>query len=384
MTAAAAPAAPPRQDDGPGVTTLELFFDLVFVFTMTQLTAMLEHGLSIETLAQVVLIFVVLFWMYSGYVWLTNQVPPVTTASRLLLIAGMAGFLVCALAVPHAFGTDGVAFAIGFFVVIVVHSGMFASAYGRGTLGFVPLNFVGATSILAAALIGGTAAYALWLVPIVLTFVSSSLTQRDRGLAESGFTFRGGHLVERHGLLLLVAFGESIVAIGIGLAAVELEPRMYVAAVLGLLLVSALWWTYFAVDDERALEVLQAASPREQLGMAIAAFFYAFVVMLLGVVTIAAGLALTIAAVDVRTSVETAGLLGGGAALYVAGDVLFRLKLGIEPLRYRLAAIPFLLATIPLGSGVSGMAQLLALIGVFIAVLLFEKRARSGTFTAPG
>ena len=149
MTAAAARARP-RQDDGPGVTTLELFFDLVFVFTMTQLTSMLEHGLSIETLAQVVLIFVVLFWMYSGYVWLTNQVPPVTTASRLLLIAGMAGFLVCALAVPHAFGTDGVAFAIGFFVVIVVHSGMFASAYGRGTLGFVPLNFVGATSILAA------------------------------------------------------------------------------------------------------------------------------------------------------------------------------------------------------------------------------------------
>ena len=296
----------------------------------------------------------------------------------------MAGFLVCALAVPHAFDTDGVAFAIGFFVVIVVHSGMFASAYGRGTLGFVPLNFVGATSILAAAFIGGTAAYALWLVPIVLTFVSSSLTQRDRGLAESGFAFRGGHLVERHGLLLLVAFGESIVAIGIGLAAVELEPRMYVAAVLGLLLVSALWWTYFAGDDERALEVLQAASPREQLGMAIAAFFYAFVVMLLGVVTIAAGLALTIAAVDVHTSFETAALLGGGAALYVAGDVLFRLKLGIDPLRYRVAAIPFLLATIPLGSGVSGTAQLVALIGVFVAVLSFEKRARPGTFTAPG
>ncbi len=380
MTAAAAPA---REDEGPSVTTLELFFDLVFVFTMTQLTSMLEHGLSIETLAQVVLILVVLFWMYSGYVWLTNQVPPVTTASRLLLIAGMAGFLVCALAVPHAFGTDGVAFAIGFFIVIVVHSGMFASAYGRGTLGFVPLNFVGATSILAAGLIGGAAAYALWLVPIVLTFVSSSLTQRDRGLAESGFSFRGGHLVERHGLLLLVAFGESIVAIGIGLAAVELELRMYVAAVLGLLLVSALWWTYFARDDERALEVLQAAPAREQLGMAIGAFFYAFVVMLLGLVILAAGLALTIAAVDIRTSVETAVLLGGGAAVYVAGDVLFRWKLGIEPMRYRAASIPLLVATAPLGSGVSGMAQLLAIIAVFVAVLFLEKRARAGTFSAP-
>ena len=372
-----------REEDGPAVTTLELFFDLVFVFTMTQLTSMIEHDLRLETLVQVVLIFVVLFWMYSGYVWLTNQVPPVTTPSRLLLIAGMAGFLVCALAVPHAFGTDGLAFAIGFFVVIVVHSGMFAYAYGRGTLGFVPLNFVGAFSLLAAGLIGGTAAYALWLVPIVLTFVSSTLTQRDRSLSESGFTFRGAHLVERHGLLLLVAFGESIVAIGIGLAAVELEARMYVAAVLGLLLVSALWWTYFAFDDERALEVLQAAPLREQLGMAIGAFFYAFVVMLLGLVVLAAGLALTIAAVDVRTPFETAVLLGGGAAAYVAGDVLFRSKLGIEPMRYRAAAIPLLVATAPLGSGVSGMAQLVAIIAVFVGVLLFEKRSRAGSFTAP-
>jgi low temperature requirement protein LtrA len=373
-----------READGPGVTTLELFFDLVFVFTLTQLTAKLEHDLTVEIVVQVVLIFVVLFWMYSGYVWLTNQVPPVTTASRLLLIAGMAGFLVCALAVPHAFDSDGVAFAVGFVVVIVVHSGMFAYSYGRGTLGFVPLNFVGAGCILAAGLIGGMAAYVLWLVPIVLTFVSSTLTQRDQSLTESGFNFRGGHLVERHGLLLLVAFGESIVAIGIGLAGVELEPRMYVAAVLGLLLVSALWWTYFARDDERALEILQAAPLREQLGMAIGAFFYAFVVMLLGLVSLAAGLALTIANVDIRTSLETAALLGGGAALYVGGDVLFRWKLHIEPLRFRALAVPFLLATIPLGSSVSGMAQLLAIIALFVAILVLEKRTRSGAFTAPG
>ena len=160
---------------------------------------------------------------------------------------------------------------------------------------------------------------------------------------------------------------------------------MYVAAVLGLLLVSALWWTYFARDDERALEVLQAAPPREQLGMAIGAFFYAFVVMLLGVVILAAGLALTIAAVDIRTSVETAALLGGGAALYVAGDVLFRLKLGIEPVRFRVAAIPLLVATAParirrVRHGAAGSRS----IAVFVAVLFLEKRARAGTFTAPG
>ena len=378
-------AAPPVHDEeGPGVTTLELFFDLVFVFTMTQLTGKLEHDLSLQTVVQVVLVLVVLFWMYSGYVWLTNQVPPVTTPSRLLLIAGMAGFLVCALAVPHAFDTDAVAFAIGFLAVIVVHSGMFVNAYGRGTVGFVPLNFVGVACILAAAFIGGTAAYLLWLVPIVLTFVSSTLTQRDAGLADAGFTFRGGHLVERHGLLLLVAFGESIVAIGIGLAEVELEPRMYVAAVLGLVLVSALWWTYFAGDDERALEALRGATPRDQIGMAIGAFFYAFVAMLLGIVTLAAGMALTIANVDVRTPLETAALLGTGAAVYVGGDVLFRSKLGIGPLRYRAAAIPFLLLTVPIGSTVSGLAQLIALIAVFVGVLVVEKRDRPVLVSEPG
>ena len=378
-------AAPPlHEEERPGVTTLELFFDLVFVFTMTQLTGKLEHDLTLDTVIQIVLVLVVLFWMYSGYVWLTNQVPPVTTPTRLLLIAGMAGFLVCALAVPHAFDTDAVEFAIGFLVVIVVHSGMFANAYGRGTLGFVPLNFVGAACILAAAFIGGTAAYALWLVPIVLTFVSSTLTQRDTGLADSGFTFRSSHLVERHGLLLLVAFGESIVAIGIGLAEVELEPRMYVAAVLGLVLVSALWWTYFAGDDERALEALHGAAPRDQIGMAIGGFFYAFVAMLFGIVTLAAGMALTIANVDVRTPLETAALLGAGAAVYVGGDVLFRSKLAIEPLRFRAAAIPFLLLTIPLGSNVSGLAQLLALIGVFVAVLFVEKRDRPALVSASG
>jgi low temperature requirement protein LtrA len=296
----------------------------------------------------------------------------------------MAGFLVCALAVPHAFDTDALAFALGFLVVIVVHSGMFVNAYGRGTLGFVPLNFVGVGCILAAAFIGGTVAYVLWLVPIVLTFVSSTLTQRDAGLSDSGFSFRGGHLVERHGLLLLVAFGESIVAIGIGLAEVELEPRMYVAAVLGLVLVSALWWTYFAGDDERALGALRGASPRDQIGMAIGAFFYAFVAMLFGIVTLSAGMALTIANVDVRTPPETAALLGAGAAVYVGGDVLFRSKLGIEPLRFRAGAIPFLLLTIPLGSSVSGLAQMIALIAVFVGVLVLEKRDRPVLVSEPG
>ena len=343
---------------------------------MTQLTSMLEHGLSIETLAQVVLIFVVLFWMYSGYVWLTNQVPPVTTASRLLLIAGMAGFLVCALAVPHAFDGDGVAFAIGFFVVIVVHSGMFASAYGRGTLGFVPLNFVGATSITAAALIGGTAAYALWLVPIVLTFVSSTLTQRDRGRRV------GVHLPWRTPRGTARPAARCVRRVDRGDRHRARRGRARTTDVRGrgaraAARVGGSGRTYFT-GGRRCPRGVAGCVAAEQLGMAIGAFFYAFVVMLLGVVILAAGLALTIAAVDVRTSFETAALLGGGAALYVAGDVSSGSSSGSRRCATDSRRSPVLLATIPLGSGVSGMAQLLAIIAVFVAVLLFESAPGPG------
>jgi low temperature requirement protein LtrA len=380
-------AAEPR--DGSGevdqrVTTLELFFDLVFVFTLTQLTAMIEHDLSIETLLRVVLIFTVLFWMYGGYVWLTNQVPPTTTAARLLIIGGMAAFLVCALAVPHAFDRDGVAFGIGYLFVILIHGGMFAHAYGRAALGFVPFNIVGAVMILAAGVVGGTAAYLLWTGVLVLQFASSFLTRRDRNVYASGLALRRAHFVERHGLLLLVAFGESVVAIGIGLANVELDARMYVAAVLGLALIAALWWTYFAGDDERALEALEAAPVERHIGVALDAFFYGFVPMLLGIVILAAGVALTIAAVETQAAFEVAALVSGGAALYLAGDLLLRYFVGIAPLRFRAAAIPIVFATIPVGVFVSGLAQLIALIACFVAVLLSEQRSAGSTVSAPG
>src|SRR5512138_2236684 len=112
------------------VTSLELFFDLVFVFTLTQLTALLSRSLSWEHLLQAFLIFIVLFWMYGGYVWLTHSVPPVTADRQLLLIAGMAAFLICALAIPQAFHDTGLAFGIGYLLVIVVHSFMYARAVG--------------------------------------------------------------------------------------------------------------------------------------------------------------------------------------------------------------------------------------------------------------
>jgi low temperature requirement protein LtrA len=143
------------------VTTLELFFDLVFVFTITQLTALLSQSLSWERLLQSFLIFIILFWMYGGYVWLTNSVPPVTPVRQLLLIAGMAAFLICALAIPNAFHNTGLAFGVGYFIVILVHSSMYVRAVGWRVARFVPMNFLSAILVIMAGFVDGSGQYLL-------------------------------------------------------------------------------------------------------------------------------------------------------------------------------------------------------------------------------
>jgi low temperature requirement protein LtrA len=122
------------------VSTLELFFDLVFVFTLTQLTTLLAGDLTTAIMARVVLIFDVLFWMYAAYAWLTNMAPPDRPARRLLLMVGMAGFLVCALAVPWAFDSGGVAFGLGYLLVVLVHGGLYAEVAGAAVLWFAAPN----------------------------------------------------------------------------------------------------------------------------------------------------------------------------------------------------------------------------------------------------
>ncbi len=146
---------PESNKEDESVTTLELFFDLVFVFTLTQLTARLSESLSWERLVQSFLIFIVLFWMYGGYVWLTNSIPPVTPSRKLLLIAGMAAFLICALAIPNAFQDTGVAFGIGYLIVIIVHGFMYVRAVGWRVARFVPMNFLSAAAVIAAGFVDG-------------------------------------------------------------------------------------------------------------------------------------------------------------------------------------------------------------------------------------
>ncbi|MBA2381249.1 MAG: low temperature requirement protein A [Chloroflexi bacterium] len=359
--------------DEPRVSTLELFFDLVFVFTITQLTALLEHGLSTETVAQVVLVFVVVFWMYGGYAWLTNAVPPDRPIRRLLLILGMGAFFICALALPRIFDGDGVYFGVGYLIVVVVHASLYSRTYRSGVfLRLAPLNVLAALSVLVAGTLPRPAAYGLWALAIAVQFVAPRIAG-----STGAFELRPAHFVERHGLLLLIALGESVIAVGVGAGDRPLDGGTLIGALLGLALAAGLWWTYFGGDEEIAGRAMSGADPLARFGLAINGYFFAFIPMLLGIVATAAGIHGAIAHLPDRSGVDDALILGGGVALYLAGECAFRRAMGVGWNGRRLLAVLAAAATSSLGVAASGGAQLAAL--ALIPVLIAALDARDGS-----
>ena len=346
------------------VTTLELFFDLVFVFTITQLTALLSASLTWQSLLQSFLIFIVLFWMYGGYVWLTNSVPPVIPSRQLLLIAGMAAFLICALAIPNAFRTTGLAFGIGYLIVIVVHSFMYVRAVGLKIARFVPMNFLSAATVIIAGFVDGYVRYLLWVLAIAFHVLTSFL---GTGLR---FEIRVSHFVERHGLLLLVALGESIIAIGAGGSI--LDPRFILAAVMGLILSAALWWIYFARDDRVARSNMLARPNTEQLQQALGAYFYAFVPMLFGIILLATGIQSSMEHLTTKLDPAHAFAFGSGVGLYLIGTAIFRRASGIPGVTYKYLAAFLAVLTGFIGSNFLAGLQFVCLILILILLILAE------------
>src|SRR5712691_7858446 len=327
------------------VTTLELFFDLVFVFTITQLTAVLYHAPTLRSVVQVVLMLVVIWWMYGGYAWMTNAVSAHTTNRRLLLLGGMGGYFILALAIPHAFSGSGLAFGLAYLVVVGVHTTLFtrSSTAGvvRAILRLAPYNLGSALVILVGGAVGGAAQYVLWSLAVAFEW----LTPVIRG--NRGFDIAAAHFVERHGLVVIVAIGESVVAIGIGASHLAVDGGLVVAAGLGLALSACLWWIYFGGDDERAERALAAMPPVRRARAALNGFGYWHLPMLLGIVTIAAAERHALARPFAALSWARAGMLAGGVALFLAGDVLFRRELAIGSSTIRAAAAVLAVATLP-------------------------------------
>ncbi|WP_063763530.1 low temperature requirement protein A [Streptomyces sp. NRRL S-646] len=386
------PESTAKQEEGRRVTTLELFFDLVFVFTLTQLTVLLAGDLTFATAGRVALIFVVLFWMYGAYAYLTNQVPPDRPSRRLLLMLGMGAFLVCALAIPRVFDDTGVLFGLGFLAVVVVHTALYTRSHGRDAIWYGVPNGLAALSVTAAGFFDGLAADGLWLLALVLQSVTPLLAEHGPGRADgrSAAVMRvqlgsldPAHFVERHGLLLIVAFGESVVAIGTGIGQLPLTAGLFVGAFLSLALAIALWWTYFVRDEEAAEAAFRATPAPNRWRLAMNAYYYAFLPMLLGIAYLAAGVKKTLGHLTEHLHTGPALALAGGVALFLAGDVIFRAVLRLRPVGFRATAAPVALAATLIGVHVSAVAELLALVGVLVGMLAVEARWCSGKSSGP-
>ncbi len=358
-------SAEPADGRAVRVSTLELFFDLVFVFTVTQLTVLLADEPDAAGLVKVVLLLSVIWWMYDGYAWLTNALALDVLAHRLLLIGGMAGFLIMALAVPTTFEGGGVAFGVGYLVVVALHGGLYIKetsvGEARAMLGIAPYNLLAALLLLAGGFAGGETQWVLVVAAAVLFWCVPLLVSLE------GFQISASHFVERHGLVVIVALGESIVVLGVGAGGAQVGLELALIALLGLALSTGLWWTYFG--DEEHIEHAMLSTPLDERTRLAIHFGYLHVFLLLGIVLVAAGLKKAIAHPLDPLDDFTAVVLAAGTAVFVAADAALLRVLGLARSRARAASAVALLATIPLGLAVSAALQVAVLAAIVTAAL---------------
>jgi low temperature requirement protein LtrA len=351
------------------VSTLELFFDLVFVFTITQLTTLIVHEPGWRGVGQAVLALVVIWWMYGGYAWLTNHIGVAGLRRQMLLLGGMAGFLLMALSLPTAFGGSGTVFGIGYVLVIAIHAGLFLRASGGAARPFVAVarfNFAGAALVLAGGIAGGTAQYFLWGAAIVVLW---GITRRT---SDEGFVIAPSHFVERHGLVVIVAIGESVVAVGFGASGHNVGGRLVAASLLVLAISALLWWTYFGGDDARAERAMRAADPAARPRLALDGYGIWHMPILFGIVLVASGEKEATVHPFGELATAPALELALGATVFLIGEAMFRRTLTIARPLTRLGAAVLAAATIPLGLEVAATAELAALVVLLGGMLLVE------------
>jgi low temperature requirement protein LtrA len=354
------------------VKPLELYFDLVFVLGFTQCTALMAANPSWDAVAEGMLVLAVLWWAWTGYAWLTSVIDPEEGSVRIAFFAAMAGLLVVALCVPEAFDERALAFAIAYAVVRAAHIGLFLLAsrddasLRRSVLQLAISTAIGVGLLVGASFLDGLEQGGLWVLAIAVDWGGPALF----GLA--GWRLVPGHFAERHNLVIILALGESIVALGIG-AKVDLSAGVIAAAVLGVALASAVWWTYFdVVALVTKLRLMRAPLGREQNALARDSYSYLHYPMVAGIVLLALGLKHTLAHVDdPLDSVHRFALLGG-IAIYLLAHILLRLRNARTVNVQRLLLALVLLALCPIDLNVSSLAALAGVNVLLWAVIVYE------------
>ena len=358
---------------GEVVSPLELFFDLVFVLAITQCTALMARDPTWGGIGRGVLVLGLLWWSWVGYAWLTSVVDPDEGPVRLVLFAAMAALLVTSLCVPDAFGDLGFVFAVAYGVVRAAHIALFVLAsredpeLRHSVIGLGASTAAGVAVLVAGSLLDGNGQAAVWAAALVFDMAGPLV------INPSGWRLVPGHFAERHGLIVIVALGESIVAIGVG-AEAGVDGGVVLAAVLGITVACALWWAYFdvsALAAARRLAELESVPDRNRL--ARDAFSYMHLPMVAAIVLVALGTKSTLGHVGDPLEWETATALVGGAALYLLAHVAFKRRALGTFSGDRLVAAIVLLALVPLAHRVTALVTL-----AMVAVVLWATMAVEG------
>ena len=365
----------PGKREAETVTPLELFFDLVFVLALTQCTALMAAEPTWEGLAKGLLVLGVLWWSWVGYAWLTSVVDPEDDAVRLAIFAAMAALLVAGLCVPEAFGDAGLIFALAYAVVRVAHIALFVLAsrdepnLRTSVIGLGVSTAIASGLLLGASFTDGTLQGGLWALALVLDVAGPYF------FGAEGWKIKPHHFSERHGLILIIALGESIVAIGVG-AEEKVDLGIVVAAVVGTGIAAALWWLYFdVVALVAARRLARAEVGREQNEMARDSYSILHFPMVAGIVLVALGMKKTLGHVEDPLKLVPATALLGGTALYLLAHVAFRYR-HIHTFNTRRLALSILLvAFIPVAVEIPALVAISALAAALALLIVIETHA---------
>ena len=367
-----------------GVTTLELFFDLVFVFAITQVTAFMADDLGWRGALRGLVLLAILWWAWCSYAWLGNQAHADEGLVRAALVVAMSALFLVALALPEAWGDEGggisapVVLAVAFAVVRGVHLGVYAVA-AVGDAGLrrqllrtaVPVG-VAAVLLVVGALLGGVAQTALWALALVVDYTGVYLSGTDWRLPSPR------HFAERHGLIVIIALGESIIAVGVGVADLPITLPIIAAALLGLAVSVALWWLYFDVVAPVAERVLSSKEGTERVRLARDSYTYLHFPMIAGIIYLALGLKKVAEYVaDTEHHALTDPLKGtglwalyGGVAVYLIAHLAFRMR-NVGSINRPRAVVAVLLLVAPLGvrylPALAALGVLALILGALIA-----------------
>ena len=339
----------------PPVTSMELFFDLVYVFAVTQLSQYLGAHLTVRGAVQTLILFLAVWWAWNYTAWATNWIDPERPLVALLMLVLMGISLVMSAAIPEAFGARGVTFAVAYVSIQLLRSGFMVAAFGRQTMGrnyaqLLAWSAIAGVFWVAGAFVHGDARLVVWLIALVLDLSAPLHGFTLPGIAGTPieqWTLSGGHLAERMQLVLLIALGESVLRVGETFASETGSLAADAAFVIGFVGTASLWAVYFLRGAELGAAAM-TRSPETAARLGRAAYAYAHAVMVGGVIVVAVGIMLVISDPGASVSSAVALTILGGPALYLAGLAMFKHSVRRGQIGPPLAGIGALVVASPL------------------------------------